>query len=823
MGRRGNFVALISCMIAIELVLSSCGAPGLTPTVVSPTNSLPSPSPVLKAEVVFQVDVPRMTENKQPITIDILDDVTGLALNPTHYLMEQVDKYRYVTRISIPLGSVVKYRYWRNGNPQAIEFTPNGKQVRFRLLKVTGPVICEDQVSSWTDYPYQGAFGRITGQVVDAASNQPLPNLLVTAGGTQTFTASDGSYLLEGMPPGTHRIVALDLDGNYDVFQQGATVAAETSTPAPLKLSKTAKVEVTFNVHPPQGGIKGIPIRLIGSIYSLGNTFSDMAGGLNVIASRAPLLALQPDGTYQLKVSLPVGLDLRYKYSLGDGFWNSELTESGKFNVRQIVIPNKNLVINDFIQSWQQPGFAPITFTVKVPDSTPQTDSVSMQFNPFGWTEPIPIWPLGNNQWMYVLYNPLSIVNSVGYRYCRNGQCGVADDDATKGSSTHGLIFTPSRLPQNLQDEVKKWAWMPTSTTPTTVIAPEISGRGASFTAGIELQSKYQPVWQSQLTSSLKEIKDLGANWVTFTPTWSYTRQNPPVLEAVAGKDPFWQDLIQMTTWATDKKLNLAIFPSADIGSKDWWSSTTRDANWWQTWFDRYQAFLFHFADLASQTKAGTLIIGEKNAIPALTGTLPNGSSSNLPSDSAQRWSKMLAGVRARFKGKVYLALTYPGTLTKPPKLIDEVDGAYVLWSASLSVNPNFKEEDIAKEFSRLLDQDVMKLKENIQKPVLIGIQYGSFDGAFKSCVQTGNECKPVDVLDQPVDDLASVTVDLQEQLMLYNAFLTSLNQRKWIDGVISRGFYPPAQLQDKSASIHGKPASDAIWYWFPKLLANPK
>jgi hypothetical protein len=29
--------------------------------------------------------------------------------------------------------------------------------------------------------------------------------------------------------------------------------------------------------------------------------------------------------------------------------------------------------------------------------------------------------------------------------------------------------------------------------------------------------------------------------------------------------------------------------------------------------------------------------------------------------------------------------------------------------------------------------------------------------------------------------------------------------------------------LQDKSASIYGKPVADLIWYWFPRLLGNIK
>ena len=44
--------------------------------------------------------------------------------------------------------------------------------------------------------------------------------------------------------------------------------------------------------------------------------------------------------------------------------------------------------------------------------------------------------------------------------------------------------------------------------------------------------------------------------------------------------------------------------------------------------------------------------------------------------------------------------------------------------------------------------------------------------------------------------------------------------QRTWIEGFISRGYYPPAALQDASASIHGKPVTDLLAKWF-KLILN--
>jgi hypothetical protein len=53
----------------------------------------------------------------------------------------------------------------------------------------------------------------------------------------------------------------------------------------------------------------------------------------------------------------------------------------------------------------------------------------------------------------------------------------------------------------------------------------------------------------------------------------------------------------------------------------------------------------------------------------------------------------------------------------------------------------------------------------------------------------------------------------------VYQAMLTAVNGRAWVGGFISRGYYPPAILLDASASIHGKPASDELWYWFPRFL----
>jgi hypothetical protein len=62
--------------------------------------------------------------------------------------------------------------------------------------------------------------------------------------------------------------------------------------------------------------------------------------------------------------------------------------------------------------------------------------------------------------------------------------------------------------------------------------------------------------------------------------------------------------------------------------------------------------------------------------------------------------------------------------------------------------------------------------------------------------------------------------VDVQEQADVYLALLRMINQRSWISGVITRGYFPVLKINDYSASIHGKPAEEILTYWLDRI--NP-
>ncbi|MGD0005184.1 MAG: hypothetical protein ABSE06_13245, partial [Anaerolineaceae bacterium] len=72
----------------------------------------------------------------------------------------------------------------------------------------------------------------------------------------------------------------------------------------------------------------------------------------------------------------------------------------------------------------------------------------------------------------------------VKYRFCRNDQCGVADDEATKDPNAQVYTFTPGKNAQNLQNEVKNWNWMQATGEPSQVVSVKTAARGPQFVAG---------------------------------------------------------------------------------------------------------------------------------------------------------------------------------------------------------------------------------------------------------------------------------------------------------------------------------------------------
>lgn len=818
---------VILALTSQACALSLLDLPQWPGTSNTPLPSGPTLTPMPRSETRFTVRLPEPLPAGEVLAISVLDEVTGLALNPVDYQMTPVDTITYEATLPIPDQAVLKYRYIRRGAQVIVEDSNTDTPIRYRIMYISGPTQIVDTVSSWSDRPANTLSGNIYGTVFNTDTSAPVQGVMVTAGGLYTLTDSAGRFELIGLRGGTHNLVAYALDGSFQTFQQGATVAENQSTPVQIAMRPAQLVNIIFTVSVPDSTQRDVPLRLAGNLLQLGNTYSDVSGGLSTVADRMPVLTPLPDGRYSVSLFLPVGAHIQYKYTLGDGFWNSEFAVNGQYMTRDLIVPSQNTTISDVVQSWQAGPNAPILFEVTVPSDTPTTDVVYIQFNPFGWTPPIPMWPRGNNQWGYKLYGPLNIIGSFGYRYCRNAQCNSADDAQTSGTTSHGKTVSPSIAPQDIFDTVDQWTWSQKAPTPTLVSA-NIPSRGTGFFAGVELQPHNDLGHPNFNALSLQNIQAIGANWVTYTPSWTYSRSNPLLFSAVPGKDAFWSDTVARVAQARAINLNVAIFPQPRFATtaNDFWNSAPRDSGWWDNWFNHYRAFLIHHADLAAASGAQALILGGDWIAPALpSGTIANGGPSGVPADADVRWKSIIAEVRQHFRGNLLFALPYTTQdIIAPVNVLQDTDGVYLLWFAPLSTAAAASKADLLSEAGRLLDENVAPVQSQVNKPFIIALSYPSSNYSATGCIPDGNNgCYDWLVLNRPNEDISTVSLDIQQQFDIYDAMFNAVNARSWVSGFVSRGYFAPVALQDKSASIHGKPAADLLWYWFPRLLGNVK
>ena len=328
------------------------------------------------AEVRFFLQIPEPVDEE--IVFEIVDDVTGIEFNPTRYSMEKINDKSYQITFPAKLGATVKYRYFRNGGLPIYETDYQNNPISYRVAYVNTASEYSDILTNWSDQTYSYEFGKLQGQVINSVTKSPIPNALVVVGGRHTFTSSQGNFTVNLLPPGKHNLVILSTDGEYQIFQQETIIGEGLTTPASIEIAPTNFVNLTFVVHQPQLVNNESIIRIVGNTFQTGNIFTEAYNGENVIASRAPILSQLPDGSSTITLSLPVGFEFVYKYTLGSGFWNAELTSDGNFNTRHIIVPENDTLITDVIENWVGPETAPAYFKVTVPENTPENDIVSI-------------------------------------------------------------------------------------------------------------------------------------------------------------------------------------------------------------------------------------------------------------------------------------------------------------------------------------------------------------------------------------------------------------------------------------------------------------
>lgn len=795
----------IAIILVFSFLLSACS--------MKPTDELVSDNNYPKAEIVFQVTIPKPIDKDSKMILEVLDDVTGLYFNSSRFDMAKKDDLNYFIRIPMIISSEAKYRYIRSDvNSQVeYEYTSEGQQVRYRIAKISGPDIVQDTIAAWISEPYAGNAGRVMGQVIDKKSNTPVPNVMVNTGGMQTITSSDGSFIIEGLVPGVHNFILYSMDGAYETFQQQAAVADGATTPVQVYMEKRKQKDVTFTVTVPDEADKSMPLRFVSNLHSLGNAYADLSTGSSGSAVNFPEMEMISENEYSIKLPLPEGLYLRYKFSYGDGFWNSELDGSGNFVIRDLIV-KENQTIKSKVASFSSGGIKPVNIYVQTPPSTPLGEKVFIQFNPFGWMEPLPMVQDGANSWHFILQGPLHLLSEISINFCRNGLCGISDAKVNGNSLIMGTTEQ-----QTVSLDISNWKDLSAGATGFSLktegnkILPK-----PEFIAGIELTPYYLPSWKSSINMGLVASAQLGGDWVILSPTWSIASDYPPLLKPVPGVNLLWDELQDQVSRVVASNQKPIFYPKFTYTNsiEIFWSETDLNDAWWLSWKDRYAKYLLNNADLAEAMSVPAIVIGDPAVMPSMDGGNITGFKGQLTAiDGDKYWRDLIALIRTRYKGQIIGIATINNEVDWAPSWLDSVDMVYVLFSPGLEKIDPSSMDTMIKSFDQILEKRVKPISDELGKKIILGVSFPSNEISLTgntSLLSTG-EVTPVQAV--------NMNVNLDLQARLYNSAIISAASREWISGFVSRGYNPYVSNQDASSSIYGKPASNVLWFWYHYLL----
>ncbi len=805
------FFKFISLAVIFGLLLTGCSILSEQPSnEIIINNNQQFQQELTYTEVEFILEIPKPIQNE--IIFELVDDITGIEINPTRYVMEKLDDNHYKLILPVRVPSLVKYRFYKNNGLPIYESNSDNQVVEYRMAYINSPSSINNQLTNWTDEQYAHNYGRISGQAINLETNSPIPNALVVVGGIHSYTNSLGNFIIENLPSGKHNLTIMSTDGEYQTFQQEAIIGEGLTTPAMIGMQSSKFVNISFIVKPPEDTPGQAPIRILGNTYQLGNVFGNIYNGTSIAPARAPKLTALPDGNYTITMSLPSGFDLRYKYSLGDGFWNAELNSENNFVVRQIIVPEEDTIINDFIQTWKSNDTQGVEFVVNVPENTPDTDKVSIQFNSFGWSPPIQMWQISDYQWTYRLFGPYHLLGKIDYRICRNDACGIADDGSPP---VNGYSFDTSNLPQVLNVNVTQWkSWNQDIEAPS-LIAPEIINRGSDFIAGFSFSDNYNVYTPLYVESAYKNILGVNANTIVIPVKWTLQSLSPVILSPITGQNPLWKDLVLMIHKAQNQDLQVWLSPEIELSPLAIKQFLQEDlsSNWQQNFSSAYAEFIIFSADLANYMNIEGVIfpidiqhLNKFENYASLSDIMINETIANI------------GNIKNRFSNKLFISLN--GSESTNETLLSSVDGFLITPNLDF-VESSYVREDNQTTFKAYLDEEVFTNFSKFGKSIIIGLDFPSTKGVERGCIISEEACYDFDIINN-IDinsPVSSFEVDLLTQVDLYNAAFNAINQTDWVSGIISQEYNPQVAIMDSSSSVRGKPAIGVFWYWFPRML----
>lgn len=797
MSQKASFVRNLSSLIIAVCLLAGCALSFQTkePQKLIDRSNLPSDiSEVKLVEVQFIAHPFENFSEEDRISLDILDLVTGVNYNLERYLLNMTTDGHSLT-IMLPQGAVISYRYTLTHPIEMGELLPDNHPLAFRQLVVRDNLVINDTIAGWPEVPYNGPLVDLNGAVADDETEAPLADVFVNVAGKTAMTDMNGRFLIRGLPVGKHNLVATLSDGSYLDFQQEVNMVEYLATLAIIRMTALPEVTLTFVMTPPNQAV-GAPVRIAGNLRQFGQTFYDMLQGTGTQAANMQLMARNTEGSYVAQVKLFAGSFLRYQYTLGDALVNSERDLGGNRLVRQFVVPNKDVVIDDSVATWRASQQNGISIFATSPAGTSSGEQLYLQFNHGSWSNPIPMWPMENNEWMLVYFPRASGPDSVSYRYCRNADCSLGQESYP---DTTPRTFMPGALTE-IRDEITGWRMWDSDVQTTSNLTPISFDEEALI--GVEVDPFYASNHLDAWYGLADNLKANGFNWLILTPTWKVSTDiDLPLIDSDPAITIPSAELNRIAMAASQQELKVAVYPRlcfpTDAGS--WFRDSQKSQIWWQQWYADYERMVMHTIKLATIIKADQIILGGPDVFSTYPGAIETVAENfGTPKSSQEIWTDLLTKVDEYYQGQVLLALDPGSEPVESFSFYEQAQGFYFL----INAEPGQAGAYTSDSAGRYLDSVLFSFQQSQQKPVYLGLNAASFTTTNISGSDNGSA-----IISATNPTYNSHNVDLQAQTEFYSAYLNSISARGWISGVATRGFFPALEMTDFSSSIYGKPA----------------
>lgn len=755
------------------------------------------------------------------LAIELVDPLTIHNLNPAYLPMQSVDDLHFQVDLPAKKGGMLQYRYVLTGDANTIESGSNGLPISSRFFYITDHSRIQDNVIGFTNLPDEVHTGSVDGRVETSGSDIPAAGVIITIAGITTTSTIDGLFHLENIPVGTQNLTIFAPDGTLEPFEQQAVIEENQVTPIDIALKPRKLVNITFFVKAPENTPRLSTLRLFGNLSTLGDSFAGLFGGTDLVQNRAVVLTRQSDDKFFAVMQLPVDTEIQYLYSLGDTFWNRETNPEGNQSNRRFFIPDQDAIIEDQVASWETSTYKSILFKLIPPANTNPSDRIQIQFNAYGWMDPVDMWPVGDSTYEYELFNPLNFSKSVDYRYCRSQICGMRDSNT---QSDQMLSFQSSSSTQVLPTMSADWSGLSLFTEPTTVTTEETEPRSGDFHTVIEISDSYRPAWLTYYEPGLISIKALNANTIILPVAWTFRSAKPVWLDLDLSQNPSISDIQSIVKLAKNEgyRVYLMAVTQYPEGAESFWVDFLEGQPAWDQWFLSVFNFYKAVSNLATSFQVDGVILGDEDLSSILGQTNEvSGTLETYPEDGTQRWDDIFFEIRRNYPGTIFLGTNFTDLHGLTSITPDNFDGVYVLNQGQIS-ETNGDVRYYAGAFSDKLTEITSFANLNSDKKIWLGLDFPTISSSFMGCINISGRCMIPSVLNFPSPSQPEIPVSHVEQANLYNAILPEANRQDWLNGISTRRYLILGHYQDQSSSINGKPAADIIWYWFSTMTGRP-